>query len=180
MYLRCICEMIANCMASYCILFTQFAHFIFRHIFRIQSVHFMIFTFIYSVSLKKGNTLMAKYIFIIKLGNMFVLWCVFNEKKGSLSGKGSSHEVFRTFTSAPCSFLFFLHCTPTEDADGKPHKRNSVRLAIRKLTYGPSPEEKKGEQPSAEVQHEFTFSPAPLTLEVTLDKEVGKISEEDK
>ncbi|XP_072033471.1 beta-arrestin-1-like isoform X2 [Amphiura filiformis] len=75
-------------------------------------------------------------------------------------------------TGKPCGVDYELSTYVTEDADGKPHKRNSVRLAIRKLTYGPSPEEKKGEQPSAEVQHEFTFSPAPLTLEVTLDKEM--------
>ena len=51
----------------------------------------------------------------------------------------------------------------------KPHKRNSVRLAIRKLTYAP---EEPAPQPSAEVTKEFMMSPGNLKLEASLDKEV--------
>lgn len=54
----------------------------------------------------------------------------------------------------------------------KPHKRNSVRLAIRKLTYAP---EEPAPQPSAEVTKEFMMSAGNLRLEASLDKEVGDI-----
>jgi len=53
--------------------------------------------------------------------------------------------------------------------DDKPHKRNSVQLAIRKLTYAP---EEPAPQPSAEAFKEFLMSPGNLRLEATLDKEV--------
>lgn len=48
-------------------------------------------------------------------------------------------------------------------------RRNSVRLAIRKIMYAPS---KQGEQPSIEVSKEFVMSPNKLHLEASLDKEV--------
>ena len=54
--------------------------------------------------------------------------------------------------------------------DDKPHKRNSVQLAIRKLTYAP---EEPAPQPSAEAFKEFLMSPGNLRLEATLDKEVA-------
>ena len=47
--------------------------------------------------------------------------------------------------------------------------RNSVRLAIRKLTYAP---EEQAPQPSAEATKEFMMSPGNLRLEASLDKEV--------
>ncbi|KAJ8986227.1 hypothetical protein NQ317_009933 [Molorchus minor] len=50
-----------------------------------------------------------------------------------------------------------------------PTKRNSVRLAIRKIMYAPS---KQGEQPSVEVSKEFMMSPNKLYLEASLDKEL--------
>lgn len=53
--------------------------------------------------------------------------------------------------------------------DDKSHKRNSVRLAIRKLTYAPP---SKAPQPMVDAHKEFMMSPAPLHLECTLDKEV--------
>ena len=52
----------------------------------------------------------------------------------------------------------------------KPHKRNSVRLAIRKLTYAP---EEPAPQPSAEITKEFMMSAGNLRLEASLDKEVS-------
>jgi len=52
--------------------------------------------------------------------------------------------------------------------DEKPHKRNSVRLAIRKLTYAP---EEPAPQPSAEATKEFMMSQGTLRLEASLDKE---------
>ena len=48
--------------------------------------------------------------------------------------------------------------------------RNSVRLAIRKLTYAP---EEPAPQPSAEATKEFMMSPGNLRLEASLDKEVN-------
>lgn len=54
--------------------------------------------------------------------------------------------------------------------------RNSVRLAIRKISYAPPPNEAQSpperSQPSIEVSKEFTFSPNKLHLEVSLDKEL--------
>jgi beta-arrestin len=61
-----------------------------------------------------------------------------------------------------------------ETAEDKPHKRNSVRLAIRKVMYAPS---KPGDQPSVEVSKEFIMSPSKLHLECSLDKEVGSLRE---
>lgn len=48
--------------------------------------------------------------------------------------------------------------------------RNSVRLAIRKLTYAP---EEPAPQPCAETSKDFMMSPGNIKLEATLDKEVG-------
>merc|ERR1712061_773491 len=56
-----------------------------------------------------------------------------------------------------------------DTVEDKPHKRNSVRLAIRKVMYAPS---KPGEQPSIEVSKEFMMSPNKLHLECSLDKEL--------
>ena len=48
-----------------------------------------------------------------------------------------------------------------DTVEDKPHKRNSVRLAIRKVMYAPS---KPGDQPSIEVSKEFMMSPNKLHL----------------
>jgi len=48
--------------------------------------------------------------------------------------------------------------------------RNSVRLAIRKVQYAP---DKKGPQPTADMQKLFLMSDKPLCLEATLDKDVS-------
>lgn len=56
-----------------------------------------------------------------------------------------------------------------DQIDDKPHKRNSVRLAIRKIMYAPS---KVGEQPSIEVSKEFMMKPNKIHLEASLDKEL--------
>ena len=49
--------------------------------------------------------------------------------------------------------------------------RNSVRLAIRKLTYAP---EEPAPQPSAEAVKDFMMSPGSIRLEASLDKEVSQ------
>ena len=50
------------------------------------------------------------------------------------------------------------------------HCRNSVRLAIRKLTYAP---EEPAPQPNAEAVKDFIMSPGSIRLEASLDKEVS-------
>ncbi|XP_065221088.1 beta-arrestin-2 isoform X2 [Planococcus citri] len=72
-------------------------------------------------------------------------------------------------TGKPCGVDYELKAFVGESVDDKPHKRNSVRLAIRKIMYAPS---KQGEQPSIEVSKEFVMSPNKLHLEASLDKEL--------
>ncbi|XP_019875578.1 beta-arrestin-1 [Aethina tumida] len=72
-------------------------------------------------------------------------------------------------TGKPCGVDYELKAFVAETQDDKPHKRNSVRLAIRKIMYAPS---KQGEQPSIEVSKEFMMSPNKLYLETSLDKEL--------
>ncbi|XP_072157139.1 arrestin red cell isoform X1 [Bemisia tabaci] len=72
-------------------------------------------------------------------------------------------------TGKPCGVDYELKAFIGETQDDKPHKRNSVRLAIRKIMYAPS---KQGEQPSVEVSKEFMMSPNKLHLEASLDKEL--------
>lgn len=71
-------------------------------------------------------------------------------------------------TGKPCGVDYELKTYVAENLDEKPHKRNSVRLAIRKLTYAP---EEPAPQPSAEATKEFMMSPGNIKLEASLDKE---------
>ncbi|CAG0906182.1 unnamed protein product, partial [Cyprideis torosa] len=64
-------------------------------------------------------------------------------------------------TGKPCGIDYELKCYVSETPEEKPHKRNSVRLVIRKVMYAP---QKQGEQPSTEVVKNR------LHLEVSLDK----------
>jgi beta-arrestin len=75
-------------------------------------------------------------------------------------------------TGKPCGVDYELKAFVGETPDDKPHKRNSVRLAIRKIMYAPS---KLGEQPSIEVSKEFILKPNKVHLEASLDKEVSVI-----
>ncbi|XP_023013925.1 beta-arrestin-1 isoform X2 [Leptinotarsa decemlineata] len=72
-------------------------------------------------------------------------------------------------TGKPCGIDYELKAFVGESQEDKPHKRNSVRLAIRKIMYAPS---KQGEQPSVEVSKEFMMSPNKLHLEASLDKKL--------
>lgn len=76
-------------------------------------------------------------------------------------------------TGKPCGVDYELKAFVGEHIEDKPHKRNSVRLAIRKIMYAPS---KLGEQPSIEVSKEFMMKPNKIHLEASLDKEVGGYS----
>ncbi|NP_001301010.1 arrestin, lateral eye [Limulus polyphemus] len=70
----------------------------------------------------------------------------------------------------PLGVEYELKLFIAETEDEKPHKRNSVSMAIRKLQYAkPSPLAK---QPSALVSKGFMMSSGKLQLEVTLDKEL--------
>jgi len=71
-------------------------------------------------------------------------------------------------TGKPCGVDYELKTYVADNPDEKPHKRNSVRLAIRKLTYAP---EEPAPQPSAEATKEFMMSSGNLRLEASLDKE---------
>lgn len=73
-------------------------------------------------------------------------------------------------TGKPCGVDYELKAFVGDCSEDKPHKRNSVRLAIRKIVYAPS---KVGEQPSIEVSKEFMLKPNKIHLEASLDKEVG-------
>jgi beta-arrestin len=72
-------------------------------------------------------------------------------------------------TGKPCGVDYELKTYCADDQEEKPHKRNSVRLAIRKLTYAPP---SQAPQPMIEAHKDFMMSHAPLHLECTLDKEV--------
>ncbi|CAD7088190.1 unnamed protein product [Hermetia illucens] len=72
-------------------------------------------------------------------------------------------------TGKPCGVDYELKAFVAEQIEDKPHKRNSVRLAIRKIMYAPS---KIGEQPSIEVSKEFMLKPNKIHLEASLDKEL--------
>ncbi|CAH1781673.1 unnamed protein product [Owenia fusiformis] len=71
-------------------------------------------------------------------------------------------------TGKPCGVDYELKTFVGDSIDEKPHKRNSVRLAIRKLTYAP---EQPAPQPTAELTKDFMMSPGNLRLEASLDKE---------
>jgi len=72
-------------------------------------------------------------------------------------------------TGKPCGVDYELKAFVGDHIEDKPHKRNSVRLAIRKIMYAPS---KLGEQPSIEVSKEFMMKPNKIHLEASLDKEL--------
>ncbi|XP_041352747.1 arrestin red cell-like [Gigantopelta aegis] len=71
-------------------------------------------------------------------------------------------------TGKPCGVDYELKTFVADGVEEKPHKRNSVRLAIRKLTYAP---EEPAPQPSAENLKDFMMSPGNIRLEASLDKE---------
>ncbi|CAH8460621.1 unnamed protein product [Heterobilharzia americana] len=66
-----------------------------------------------------------------------------------------------------CRVEYELKVYVADDQDDKPQKRNSVRMAVRKLTYAPN---EPGQQPSAELSRDFLMSVGSLRVEATLDK----------
>ncbi|CAJ0583203.1 unnamed protein product, partial [Mesorhabditis spiculigera] len=77
-------------------------------------------------------------------------------------------------TGKPCGVDYELKTivssSATNGSEGeKPKKHNSVRLAIRKLTYAPR---EPRPQPTKDVSKEFMMSPGLLHMECSLDKEM--------
>uniref|UniRef100_A0A8C9ZAV4 Beta-arrestin-1 n=1 Tax=Sander lucioperca TaxID=283035 RepID=A0A8C9ZAV4_SANLU len=72
-------------------------------------------------------------------------------------------------TGKACGVDFEVKAFCAENVEEKIHKRNSVRLVIRKVQYAP---EKPGPQPTAETTRQFLMSDKPLHLEASLDKEI--------
>ncbi|XP_078738643.1 beta-arrestin-1-like [Lampetra fluviatilis] len=72
-------------------------------------------------------------------------------------------------TGKACGVDFEVKAFCAENLEEKIHKRNSVRLVIRKVQYAP---EKPGPQPTAETTRVFLMSDKPLHLEASLDKEL--------
>lgn len=72
-------------------------------------------------------------------------------------------------TGKACGVDFEVKTFCAENVEEKIHKRNSVRLVIRKVQYAP---EKAGPQPTAETTRQFLMSDKPLHLEASLDKEI--------
>ncbi|XP_015903596.1 arrestin, lateral eye-like [Parasteatoda tepidariorum] len=70
---------------------------------------------------------------------------------------------------APLGIDYELKLFVADNKEEKPHRRNSVSMAIRKLQYyTPGP---LARQPSTSVSKGFVLSPGKLQLEITLDKE---------
>lgn len=78
-------------------------------------------------------------------------------------------EILYNIFCQPCGVDYELKAYVADGPDDKLHKRNSVQLAIRKLTYAP---EEPAPQPTAEAVKDFIISSGNLRLEATLDKEV--------
>uniref|UniRef100_A0A8C8C5J9 Beta-arrestin-1 n=1 Tax=Oncorhynchus tshawytscha TaxID=74940 RepID=A0A8C8C5J9_ONCTS len=72
-------------------------------------------------------------------------------------------------TGKACGVDFEVKAFCSENVQDKIHRRNSVRLVIRKVQYAP---EKPGPQPMAETTRQFLMSDKPLHLEASLDKEI--------
>jgi len=72
-------------------------------------------------------------------------------------------------TTKPCGVDYELKTFVSEDTEEKAHKKNSVRLAIRKIQFALN---KKGPQPTADAQKLFLMSDKPLNLEASLDKDL--------
>ncbi|XP_036282274.1 beta-arrestin-1 isoform X4 [Pipistrellus kuhlii] len=72
-------------------------------------------------------------------------------------------------TGKACGVDYEVKAFCAESLEEKIHKRNSVRLVIRKVQYAP---ERPGPQPTAETTRQFLMSDKPLHLEASLDKEI--------
>ncbi|XP_069623425.1 beta-arrestin-2 [Ranitomeya imitator] len=72
-------------------------------------------------------------------------------------------------TGKACGVDYEIRAFCAKSVEEKMHKRNSVRLVIRKVQFAP---EKAGPQPVAETTRHFLMSDRSLHLEASLDKEL--------
>ncbi|XP_018417500.1 PREDICTED: beta-arrestin-2 [Nanorana parkeri] len=72
-------------------------------------------------------------------------------------------------TGKACGVDYEIRAFCAKSMEEKMHKRNSVRLVIRKVQFAP---EKTGPQPIAETTRNFLMSDRSLHLEASLDKEL--------
>ncbi|XP_063787027.1 beta-arrestin-2 isoform X2 [Pseudophryne corroboree] len=72
-------------------------------------------------------------------------------------------------TGKACGVDYEIRAFCAKSMEEKMHKRNSVRLVIRKVQFAP---EKSGPQPIAETTRNFLMSDRSLHLEASLDKEL--------
>ncbi|XP_069996401.1 arrestin homolog [Penaeus vannamei] len=73
-------------------------------------------------------------------------------------------------TSKPLGVIYELSVFVGDNSNERPHKRNSVTLAVRKVQY--SPISGTSRQPSTLVSKGFALSSGKVNMEVTLDKEL--------
>ncbi|KAK3866634.1 hypothetical protein Pcinc_027836 [Petrolisthes cinctipes] len=73
-------------------------------------------------------------------------------------------------TAKPLGVIYELRVFVGDNSDEKPHRRNSVALAVRKAQY--SPISNSNRQPSTLVSKGFALSSGKLNMEVTLDREL--------
>ncbi|CAI8017230.1 Arrestin red cell isoform 2, partial [Geodia barretti] len=66
-----------------------------------------------------------------------------------------------------CGLDFILRCFIGKLPEDKIEKRNSVRLAIKKITHAP---EEQTQRPTTDVSKDFMLSSHPLLVEANLDK----------
>ncbi|XP_027234805.1 arrestin homolog [Penaeus vannamei] len=73
-------------------------------------------------------------------------------------------------TSQPLGVIYDLKLYVADRKEERPHKRNSVSFAVRKVQFAPI--EPSNRQPQTLVSKSFTLSPGKLNLEVTLERDV--------
>jgi beta-arrestin len=70
----------------------------------------------------------------------------------------------------PCGVDFILRCYVAKNKDDKIEKRNSVRLALKKLTHAPC---EHTQRPSVDLTKQYLLSSHPVVAEANLDKGVS-------
>lgn len=73
-------------------------------------------------------------------------------------------------SAKPLGIIYELKVFVADSGEEKPHKRNSVTLAVRKVQYAPVDRTKR--QPSSLVSKGFTLSSGKISMEVTLNKDL--------
>ncbi|XP_066977900.1 arrestin homolog [Macrobrachium rosenbergii] len=73
-------------------------------------------------------------------------------------------------SSQPLGVIYDLKLYVADNKEERPHKRNSVSFAVRKVQFASM--EPSSRQPSTLVSKSFTLSPGKLNLEVSLDRDL--------